>query len=149
LSLVATECILEFPDDPFLDLWDDPSLPSERREIYNGAIGYLEHIKSRIRAGEQSHWVQRRLAILPGEVPRGLVGLLEEGDPRTLAILARFFALLKYIDEPWWLKGTAEFEVKGLAGLVSEDWKWSMQWPLDMLECGAEVVEISNMNSLI
>ncbi|PMD40734.1 hypothetical protein L207DRAFT_633708 [Hyaloscypha variabilis F] len=149
LSLVATECILEFPDDPFLDLWDDPSLPSERREIYNGAIGYLEHIKSRIRAGEQSHWVQRRLAILPGEVPRGLVGLLEEGDPRTLAILARFFALLKYIDEPWWLKGTAEFEVKGLAGLVDEDWKWSMQWPLDMLEGGAEVVEISKMDSLI
>jgi hypothetical protein len=34
--------------------------------------------------------------MLPGEVPAGFVGLLEEGDPLALAILARFFALLKY-----------------------------------------------------
>ncbi|KAE9367822.1 hypothetical protein N431DRAFT_486845 [Stipitochalara longipes BDJ] len=141
--------ILEFPDDPFLHLWDDPSLPSERREIYYQTLGYLEHIKSRIRAGEKSHWVQRRFAILPGEVPTGFVRLLEKGDPLALAILARFFALLKYIDKPWWLKGTAEFEVKGLAGLVSEDWKWSMQWPLNVLEGGIDVVETSEVEALI
>jgi hypothetical protein len=50
---------------------------------------------------------------LPGEVPAGFVGLLEEGDPLALAILARLFALLKYIEELWWLK---------VPSLKSEDW---------------------------
>jgi hypothetical protein len=81
------------------------------------------------------------LAILPGEVPAGFVGLLEEGDPLALAILARFFALLKYIEELWWLKATAEFEVRGLAGLVSEDWEWIMKWPLEIPKGVAEVME--------
>lgn len=52
-------------------------------------------------------------AILPGEVPAGFVGLLEEGDPLALTILARLFALLKYIEELWWLK---------VPSLKSEDW---------------------------
>ena len=69
------------------------------------------------------------------------MGLLEEGDPIALAILARFFALLKYIEELWGLKGTAEFEVRGLAGLVSEDWEWIMKWPLEIPEGVAEVME--------
>jgi hypothetical protein len=104
---------LESPDAPCLYLWYDPSLPTGRREIYAQALEYLEHVKLRIQAGEESHWIQRRLAILPGEVPAGFVGLLEEGDPLALAILARFFALLKYIEELWWLK---------VPSLKSEDW---------------------------
>jgi hypothetical protein len=132
---------LEFPDDPFLYLWYDPSLPTGRREIYAQALKYLDHVKLRIQAGGESHWIQRRLAILLGEVPAGFVGLLEGGDPLALAILARFFALLKHIEEPWWLKGTAEFEVRGLAGLVSEDWGWIMKWPLEIPEGVAEVME--------
>lgn len=131
---------LDFPADPFLHLWDNPSLPSERREVYSQVLKYLELFKSRMKAGEESHWIQRRFAILPGKIPSEFVVLLEEGDPLALAILARFFALLKYIDEPWWLKGIAEFEVRGLAGLVSEDWGWSMKWPLEILECALEVM---------
>jgi len=148
LKLTQEEPILEFPDDPFLTLWDTLSLPSDRREIYYQTLEYLGHIKSRIRVGEQAHLVQRRLGMLPGKVPSGFLGLLEESDPLAFAILARFFAVLKYTDEPWWVRGTAEFEVRGLASLVSDDWKWSMQWPLDTLEGGADVVGVNSMDSL-
>jgi hypothetical protein len=140
LSLIPDSPV-DFPDDPFLYLWDEPSLPPERREIYAQALEYLELVKSRIKAGEKSHWIQRRLALMPGEVPKGFVGLLEEEDPLAFAILARFFALLRYMEEPWWLKGTAEFEIRGLAGLVSEDLEWSMRWPLEILEVVPEAVE--------
>jgi hypothetical protein len=133
LSLIPGSPV-DFPDDPFLRLWDEPSVPPERREIYSQALKYLELLKSRIKAGEKSHWIQRRFALIPGEVPKGFVGLIEEDDPLALAILARFFALLKYVEEPWWVKGTAEFEIRGLAGLVSEDLEWSMRWPLEILE---------------
>jgi hypothetical protein len=133
LSLIPDSRV-DFPDDPFLYLWDEPSLPPERREIYCQALKYLELLKSRIKAGEKPHWIQRRFALIPGEVPKEFLGLLEEEDPLACAILARFFALLKYVDEPWWVKGTAEFEIRGLAGLVSEDLQWSMRWPLEILE---------------
>jgi hypothetical protein len=53
------------------------------------------------------------LAILPRETLAGFVFLVEEEDPFALSILASFFALLKLIVEPWWLKGKAEFEVEG------------------------------------
>jgi len=46
---------LEFPDDPFLYLWYDPSLPTGGREIYAQALKYLDRVKLRIQAGEESH----------------------------------------------------------------------------------------------
>jgi hypothetical protein len=75
LSLIP-DSLVDFPDDPFLHLWDEPSLPPERKAIYSQALEYLELVKSRIKAGEKSHWIQRRLALLLGEVPKGFVGLL-------------------------------------------------------------------------
>lgn len=128
---------IKFPNDAFLSsshLWDDPSLSSEQRHTYFEALPYLELIESRIIAGESSHWIQRRLAILPGELPEEFAGLLEIEDPLALAIIARFYALFKCVEGVWWMRGTAEFEVRGLAGLVSEEWEWIMRWPLDILE---------------
>lgn len=125
---------VNFSDDPFLQIWDEPSLSSERREILSQGIKYLEIVKKRIEAGEKSSWIQRRLAIMPGELPEEFMGLLDEEDPLALAILARLFALMEYAGDSWWLKGTADFEVRGLAGLVSDDWEWSMKWPLEVLD---------------
>jgi hypothetical protein len=73
--------------------------------------------------------------------PVRIHGVVGEGGSLGFGSLARFFALLKYIEEPWRLKGTPEFEVRGLAGLVSENWEWSMKWPLEVLGCVLEIVE--------
>jgi hypothetical protein len=59
---------------------------------------------------------------------------MEEADPLSLLIVARLFTLGKFVDEPWWLQGTAEYEVKGLETLIPEEWKWGMEWPLEILE---------------
>ena len=42
--------------------------------------------------------------------------------------------MLKFVDAPWWLHGTAEYEVKGLETLVPKEWKWGIEWPLEVLE---------------
>jgi hypothetical protein len=137
-TIVPPDPPIVLPDDPLLRYWDNPSLSPERREIYAETLAHLEHIKSRLKAGEESHWIQRRLATMPGEVPKEFVGLLGEENPLALAILARYFALLKFVEGPWWVNGTAEFEIRGLAGLVGEDWDWSMEWPLQILEQGCD-----------
>jgi hypothetical protein len=61
--------------------------------------------------------------IVPSVLGKDFHVLMQEEDPLSLTILARFFALLKFVDAPWWLQGTAEYEVKGLETLVPKEWK--------------------------
>ncbi|KAM7195122.1 hypothetical protein V8F20_007672 [Naviculisporaceae sp. PSN 640] len=69
----------------------------------------------------------------PATVSRRFIELLEERQPRALAILACFFALLKAMDNVWWLQGMARREVLGVVSLFNSDFfgpdsyrKW---WP--------------------
>ncbi|KAK3329547.1 hypothetical protein B0H66DRAFT_466031 [Apodospora peruviana] len=69
----------------------------------------------------------------PATVSRRFIELLEERQPRALAILACFFALLKSMDGVWWLQGMARREVLGVVSLFNSDFfgpdsyrKW---WP--------------------
>ncbi|KAL2073311.1 hypothetical protein VTL71DRAFT_10635 [Oculimacula yallundae] len=124
----------QFPPDPFLSSWESLSVVPERTSIYATTLAYLSGLKDGIGFDEEMRWIQRRLGWLTIGLPREFIGFLEEGDPLAIVILARFYALLKYIDEPWWMKGTPEFEVRGMAGLVGDDWAWAMEWPLEVLE---------------
>ncbi|KUI62305.1 Sterol uptake control protein 2 [Cytospora mali] len=69
----------------------------------------------------------------PATVSKRFVELLEERRPRALAILASFLALLKVVDNVWWLHGMARREVLGIVSLFNSDYfgpdierKW---WP--------------------
>ncbi|KAF7542673.1 hypothetical protein G7Z17_g11378 [Cylindrodendrum hubeiense] len=68
----------------------------------------------------------------PATVSRRFVELVEEKRPRALAILACFFALLKRMDNVWWLKDVARREVMGLVGLFEPGSKWwrHLEWPV-------------------
>jgi hypothetical protein len=52
--------------------------------------------------------------------------------PRALAILACFFALLKRMDNVWWLQDVSRREVMGLVGLFEPGSKWwrHLEWPI-------------------
>jgi hypothetical protein len=58
----------------------------------------------------------------PATVSRRFIELLEERRPRALAILACFFALLKSMDNIWWLHGMARREVLGVVSLFNSDY---------------------------
>ena len=64
--------------------------------------------------------------VLPATVSRRFVELLEARRPRALVILACFFALLRTLDDVWWLHGVARKEVLGLISLFDRDSPW---WP--------------------
>ncbi|KAL8397636.1 hypothetical protein RB594_004373, partial [Gaeumannomyces avenae] len=58
----------------------------------------------------------------PATVSRRFVELVEDRRPRALAILASFFALLKCLDQVWWLRGMARREVLGIVSLFNSDY---------------------------
>jgi hypothetical protein len=56
--------------------------------------------------------------------------LVEASDPRALAICAHVFAMTDFARDAWWLQGTAEYEVNGIASIMPLEWQWAMEWPL-------------------
>jgi hypothetical protein len=68
----------------------------------------------------------------PATVARRYIDLVEQKRPRALAILACFFALLKRLDNVWWLKDVARREVMGLVGLFESGSTWwrHLEWPI-------------------
>jgi hypothetical protein len=71
---------------------------------------------------------------MPGTIAPEFLGLLEREEPRAMAILARFMALIKLCDGPRYHQGIAEYEVRVIANLMPMEWQWSMTWPLQLLE---------------
>lgn len=125
-----------FPYDPLIDLWSAlpaSSAPPALVPIYASAFSYLALLKSCIVNQEPRHWVQRRFSIITSEVPIEFLQILEQKDGLAFAIMARVFALLRFVDESWWLRGTAEYDVVGLSGMVGEEWRWAMEWPLQVV----------------
>ena len=37
------------------------------------------------------------------------------------------------MDNVWWLRGIPEREVRGIASVMPEEWKWTMAWPLNLV----------------
>jgi hypothetical protein len=68
----------------------------------------------------------------PATVARRFIELVELKRPRALAIIACFFALLKRLDNVWWLHDVAKREVMGLVGLFESGSEWwrHLEWPV-------------------
>ncbi|KAL2259973.1 hypothetical protein VTK26DRAFT_6168 [Humicola hyalothermophila] len=88
-------------------------LISSTRQAYQHAVAVLNW----------AHKIPHKGAPLafPATVSRRFIELLEERRPRALAILACFFALLKSMDQVWWLQGMARREVLGVVSLFNSD----------------------------
>lgn len=53
--------------------------------------------------GDCKAWTRRRLLTFPIAVKGGFVELLRLSDPRALVIMAYYFAVMKMVDDIWWL----------------------------------------------
>ena len=71
------------------------------------------------------------------EVGKGFVELLAQRNLVAMAILARYFMQLKGREE-WFLRGVAEREVLGIAGLVPTEMQWIVAWPVKVITSGGE-----------
>jgi hypothetical protein len=69
---------------------------------------------------------------------KDFIQLVQERDPRAMAMLAQLLALSAFTEFPWWQKGCAEFEVTGIASIMPDEWKWAMQWPLYIVQAAGK-----------
>ncbi|KAL2283420.1 hypothetical protein FJTKL_10012 [Diaporthe vaccinii] len=99
-------------------------LATSTRQAYQHAVATLNWAHSKPGKGALA---------FPATVSKRFVELVEERRPRALAILASFFALLKVLDNIWWLQGMSRREVLGIVSLFNSDYfgpdverKW---WP--------------------
>ena len=92
----------------------DSNRVNDTRQAYQHAVAALNW----------AHKIPHKGAGLsfPATVSRRFVELLQERRPRSLAILACFFAQLKTLESVWWLHGMARREVLGVAALFNGDY---------------------------
>jgi hypothetical protein len=57
------------------------------------------------------------------------VELLESRRPRALVIFMHYCALFTLVEEFWWSKGSALFELRRCEACLSEEWMPWIQWP--------------------
>lgn len=121
------------PESFFGHLLDDLEEELEQEDESNRAAtnqGYF-HAVCVLNWAHKNHYAPSALA-LPSTVSRRYVELVEAKRPRALAILACFFALLKRMDNVWWLDDVARREVMGLVSLFETGSKWwrHLEWPI-------------------
>lgn len=77
--------------------------------------------------------IRRLIHTFPTAVSAQFVELLKQHDPRAMIVLGYYFAVLKMADDVWYLRGRAEWEIKGITDKLPEAWKPYMAWPLKVL----------------
>ncbi|KAI1348214.1 hypothetical protein F5Y01DRAFT_217080 [Xylaria sp. FL0043] len=112
-------------EDEIAKFEHDPTTHLETRIAYQHAIAVLDW-------AHKIPYTGAPLVFL-ATVSRRFIELLEARRPRALAILASYFALLKCLDDVWWMKGVARREIMGIVSLFDpddEEWWPRLQWPL-------------------
>lgn len=114
--------LLEGMEEQLAEL--DESRQAETRQAYEHSVAYLNW----------SHQKPERSTILgfPATVSKRFVELIDQEEPRALVIIASFFAMIKAVDDVWWLQGVAKQEVSGIMSLLPEKWWPKMDWAMNV-----------------
>ncbi|KAH8591706.1 hypothetical protein B0O99DRAFT_631501 [Bisporella sp. PMI_857] len=114
--------------DPLLNGVDEQlqfmneTLATKTRTAYEHSVAFLNWAHQRPE--------RNRLMGFAATVSTRFVDMLAEKDPRTLVIVACFFAMTRVVDNIWWLQGIAKKEVMGLFSLLPEEWWPQMVWAI-------------------
>ncbi|CAG8971067.1 hypothetical protein HYALB_00009667 [Hymenoscyphus albidus] len=102
------------------------TLPAHLVELTRGAY---EHSVAFLNWGFENP-VRHRILSFPATVSRRFIEMVTDQDPRSLVIVACFFALTKPVDDVWWLQGVAKREVNGIMTILPPEWRPKMEWAL-------------------
>jgi Fungal specific transcription factor domain len=108
------------PQEP----WD-----TETRQAYELTLSYIGEAQKAVRAGEHYFGISRRLTTFAVLVPKRFVELTEQREPRTLVVLAHYFALGAGIDL-WWIGDTVRREICAIQKELPDEWQPFLREPL-------------------
>lgn len=111
---------------------DEENIDEQTQKAYSESVDYLECLYTASKS-PTSKWVLRKMFTgFPPMVPQ-FYELVTENRPRALVILGYLFALAKKVENVWWLQGIPEREVRGIESILPAEWKWTMVWPLNLI----------------
>jgi hypothetical protein len=119
--------------------FDEKDTSPTDKVVLEDVVKEITAICSAISSSAPQREIRQRVATMPGRSSRRFLQLVEEMDPRALALIARDFAFLKVIERVWWLHGTgssqcvAENAVTGIAAMIPKSWQWVMEWPFKVV----------------
>ncbi|TGO39398.1 hypothetical protein BHYA_0055g00550 [Botrytis hyacinthi] len=118
------------------------SISTESETIQSVYLEAKESVLFHYRAffsGTSAQILRRMITVMPARCQLTFRVLLEHHDPLAMALWARVLVLLKGLEYAWWVNGGGEYEVlekdvRGMRGLLPEKFRWTMDWPLKVLE---------------
>ena len=100
---------------------------------YEFLLGYIGVVLAAYDSGEDPSKVRRRISGFGSSAPLPFRNALHDHRPLALLVLAHHFAVMKAVDDVWWLRGVPEREIFRIQSVLPEDWQWAMSWPLQKL----------------
>ncbi|KFG82210.1 C6 finger domain-containing protein [Metarhizium anisopliae] len=102
---------------------------------YVEALRYLSEVKNGLDNGAAKFLVLRQLIRFPMIIPKPLLDLILDCQPRSLVVLAHYFALLTLFENSWYIGLGPKQEVLGIADRLSSSprWRHLLDWPLQMI----------------
>jgi hypothetical protein len=118
---------------------DEEDVAKERwhttdQEAYETTISYIGGIWIAMKGSELPAEICRRLILFPFIVQSRFIDLIKDQQPRALAVLAHYFALLASFRSVWWIGDTGRREVQALVTILPGKWHDLMSWPLNVME---------------
>ena len=104
------------------------------RTTYQHALSYIGLIFKGISEGTD-HPLDtcRRIIAMPSRLAPRFTELVDQRQPRAMAMLAYVFASMKLLEEKvMWFKGVAELQVPKIHAQLPAAWKDMAKWPLDI-----------------
>jgi len=106
------------------------------QEAYESTISYIGCIWIAMKAHELPAETCRRLLLFPFLIQSRFIDLVKDQQPRALAVLAHYFALLARFRSVWWIGDTGPREVRALNSILSGKRQDLMRWPLQLMDEG-------------
>ncbi|UNI22364.1 hypothetical protein JDV02_008260 [Purpureocillium takamizusanense] len=113
------------------DPWD-----AESQDAYQQALSFLGSVQCAIQDGEPEGHICRLLVVFPMVIKRRLFDLVNAEEPRALALLAHYFALLSGYGHMWWIGPGPAQEVLAIAEELSAQTRWApvLQQPIEQVK---------------
>jgi hypothetical protein len=109
------------------EIWD-----RETREAYEKTLSYIGGA-----LGFKNHEHQlancRRMMAFANVVPEKFLTFVEERRPRSLAVLAHFFALSAGLDNLWWIRDTGRREIGAIQRFLPDEWQDLIRFPVGVV----------------
>lgn len=115
------------------DLGVSPLGADDRSQVISNALYLLRRCFAILYLPSKPVRIVRALKMWVGSIPNTYLEMLRELRSGALVVLARWCIMLKRAETTWYLQGSAENIMSVIAGVLNEEWRARIAWPLQVV----------------